>query len=75
VGVLWIRKRPRSNLGQFQGRTQTEGGGGERAAGVQPPKTPKDQNLKSPNFVDILMSEVLRDFLFSRNQPLRSADD
>jgi hypothetical protein len=49
------------------------GGGG--AAGLQPPKTPKNQNLKSTNFVDIMISKVLRDFPFSRSQPLKSADD
>jgi hypothetical protein len=42
---------------------------------MQPPKTPKDQNLKSTNFVNIMVSKVLRDLPFSRNQSLQSADD
>jgi hypothetical protein len=36
-----------------------------------PPKKPK---LKKHTFVDSMISEVLRDFPFSRNQTLKSAD-
>ena len=59
------------NIAQEQGSTQA--GGGCRAAA--PPKTPQNRNLKSTDFVDIIISKVLRDFPFSRNQPLTSADD
>jgi hypothetical protein len=45
--------------------------GGCRAAAPTPPK-PK---FKKRDFVDIVISSVLRDFPFSRNQPLKSADD
>jgi hypothetical protein len=38
-------------------------------------QTPQNRNLKNRGFVDIMISEVLRDFPFSRNQPLKSADD
>jgi hypothetical protein len=48
------------------------GGGGCRAAARQ---TPKTEILKKTDFVDIMISKVLRDFPFSRNQPLKSADD
>jgi hypothetical protein len=53
----------------FQGRTQ--GGGGCRAAG---PPSPQNRNKKK-DFIDTMVSKVLRDLLFSRNQPLKSADD
>jgi hypothetical protein len=45
------------------------------AAGLQPPQTPKNQNLKNTGFVDIMISKVLCDFPCSWNQPLKSADD
>jgi hypothetical protein len=48
---------------------------GEEAAGLQPSQTPKNWNLKNTDFVDIMISKVLCDFSFSRNQPLKSADD
>jgi hypothetical protein len=41
------------------------------AAGLQPPQTPQNQNLRNIDFVD----RLLRNFPFSRNQPLKSADD
>jgi hypothetical protein len=47
--------------------------GGRGAAGAAAP--PPNPNLKDTDFVDIMMSKVLRDFPFSRNQPLKSADD
>jgi hypothetical protein len=46
-------------------------GGGGRAA---PPQTLQNRNLKT-NFIDMVISKVLRDIPFSRNQPLKSADD
>jgi hypothetical protein len=50
--------------------------GGGAAAGLQPPpKIPQNQNLKNTYFVDIMISKVLCDLLFSRNQTLKSADD
>jgi hypothetical protein len=39
-----------------------------------PPKPPK-MRTKNTDFIDIVVSEVLRDFSFSRNQPLKLADD
>jgi hypothetical protein len=47
--------------------------GGCRAAA--PSQNPQNRNLKNTNFVDITISKVSRDFPFSRNQPLKSADD
>jgi hypothetical protein len=54
----------------MQGRTQ------RRVAGPLPsPQNPQNRNLKNTDFVDIVMSKVLRDSPFSRNQPVKSADD
>jgi hypothetical protein len=39
------------------------------------PQTTENWNLRNTDFVDLVISEVLRDFPFSRNQPLKSADD
>jgi hypothetical protein len=55
---------------KMQGRTQR--GGGEVAARQHPPKS---KLKKKTDFVDITISKVLRDLPFSRNQPLKSADD
>jgi hypothetical protein len=59
LGVNWIRCAPK-----------------DRAVGAAGPQTPQNRNLKkkSTDFVDTI-SEVLRDLPFSRNQPLKSADD
>jgi hypothetical protein len=43
--------------------------------GCSPPQTPKNKNLKNTDFVDIVISKVLPDLPFSRNQPLKSADE
>jgi hypothetical protein len=43
-------------------------GGGEAAASP-------NRNLKNTGFVDIMISKFLRDFPFSQNQSLKSADD
>jgi hypothetical protein len=49
-------------------------GGG--AAGLQSPlKPPKPKFKKKTDFIEIMISNVLRSFLLSRNQPLKSADD
>jgi len=53
----------------YQGRT--EGGGGGRATNTPPP----NRNLKITDFVNVTMSNVKYDLSFSRNQPLKSADD
>ena len=59
------------HIRMFRDRGATKGGG---AAGLQPlPKTPKPK-FKNTDFVDIMIS-ILRDFPFSRNQPLKLADD
>jgi hypothetical protein len=53
-----------------QGHTQ---GGG--AVGLHSSQTPQNRNLKDTYFVDIVISKVIRDLPFSRNQPLKLADD
>jgi hypothetical protein len=52
-----------------------QGGGGCRAAASPPPQIPQNRNLKNTGFVPIVISEILLDLPFSRNQPLKSADD
>jgi hypothetical protein len=37
-------------------------------------QTHQNLNLKNTNFVDIMISKILRDFPSSRNQPLKSTD-
>jgi hypothetical protein len=49
------------------------GGGGHRAAA--PSQTSQNRNLKKKKAFLGMISKVLRDFLFSRNQPEKSADD
>jgi hypothetical protein len=39
------------------------------------PQTPKNWNLKNTDFVDVTVSKILPDLRFSRNQPLKLADD
>jgi hypothetical protein len=51
-----------------QGRTQ----GGWDLPGCTP-QTPKTE-IQKIHFVDIMILKVLRNFPFSRNQPLKSAD-
>ena len=46
---------------------------GRGLPGCSPPN-PQNRNLKNTDLVDII-SKVLRDFPFSRNQPLKSDDD
>jgi hypothetical protein len=45
------------------------------AVGLELPPYSPNRNLKNTDFVDILLSKVLRDLPFSRNQPLKSPDD
>jgi hypothetical protein len=47
-------------------------GRGCRAAATQ---TPQNRNLKNTGSVDIMISKVLRDLPFSRNQLLKYVDD
>jgi hypothetical protein len=47
----------------------------KRLPGCSPAQTPQNRNLKNTDFVDIMISKALRDFPFSQNQPLKSADD
>jgi hypothetical protein len=47
---------------------------GCRAAAPPPPNKPAKPKLKK-KFVDIMISDVLCDFPFSQDQPLKSADD
>jgi hypothetical protein len=58
---------PRFEIDVRQGRTQE----GRDCRAAAPPK-PK---LKKTHFLDIMVLKVLRDLPFSRNQPLKSADD
>jgi hypothetical protein len=51
------------------------GGGSCQAAGPPPSQNPQNQNLKTTDFVGIMISKVLCDFLVSWGQPLQSADD
>jgi hypothetical protein len=44
-------------------------------AGLQPPQTTQKWNFKNTDFVDIVIAKLLRDFHFSRNEPLKSTDD
>jgi len=46
---------------------------GARLPGCSP-QTPQNRNFKNKDYVDTMLSEVLRDLPFSRNQPLKSAD-
>jgi hypothetical protein len=43
-------------------------------AGLQHPPNPRKPKKKT-DIVDIMISKVLRDLPFNRNQPLKSADD
>ena len=52
------------------GATKWRWGGGLPGCSCLP-----KSKLKTTYFVDILISNSLRDLLFSRNQPLKSADD
>jgi hypothetical protein len=54
----------------MQGRNQ--GVGGCRAAATPKPVKLK---LKKADFVDIMISKVLRDLPFSQNEPLKPVDD
>jgi hypothetical protein len=45
------------------------------AAGLQPPSNPQNRNLENKDFVGNMISKVSCDLPFSRNQPLKSADD
>jgi hypothetical protein len=51
--------------------------GAPKGGGLPGCSPSKHQNryLKNTHFVDIILSKVLRDLPFSRNQPLKSADD
>jgi hypothetical protein len=42
--------------------------------GCSPPPKPSKTKLKNTEFVNIMISKVLRNLPFSRNQPLKSAD-
>jgi hypothetical protein len=62
-----------TSINLTQGRIQR----GEGAAGrLQPsPNPPKPKFKKRTDFVDILISKVILDLSFSRNQPVKSAGD
>jgi hypothetical protein len=48
------------------------GGGGFSSAALL---SPQNRNLRNANFAGTMVSKVLCDFPFSRNQPLKSAAD
>jgi hypothetical protein len=49
---------------------------GEGCRAAAPPPNSQNINLKKKTgFVDIMISNLCRDFPFPRNQPLKSADD
>jgi transposase-like protein len=50
-------------------------GKGCRAANSHQPTPTPNRNLKNTDFVDTMTPKVLRDLSFSRNQPLKLADD
>jgi hypothetical protein len=45
------------------------------AAGLQPAPKPAKTSIKTQIVLDIMVSKVLCDLPFIRNQPLKSADD
>jgi hypothetical protein len=51
-----------------------EGGEGGVGCSLAAAPNPQNQNLKNTDFVDMMISKVLRDLPFSWNQPLKSAD-
>jgi hypothetical protein len=50
----------------------TQGGG---TVGLQPPQHPQSRNLENTDFVDRMISKVLRYFPFNRKQSLKTTDD
>jgi hypothetical protein len=45
------------------------------AAGLRPPTSHPNRKLQNPHFIDTIISTVLCDLTFGRNQPLKWADD
>jgi len=45
------------------------------AAGLQPLLNPQNQNLKDTDFVGTMISNISRNLPFSKNQPLKLADE
>jgi hypothetical protein len=56
----------------FPARAHPRGGG---VTGLQPSLNPPKPKFKKTYFVGVMISNVLRDVPFSRNQPLKSAGD
>jgi hypothetical protein len=50
-------------------------GGGGGGCWAAPPQTHPKLKFEITDFVDSMMSEVLHDLPFGRNEPLKSADD
>jgi hypothetical protein len=69
-GYRWVWRRSLA----FLSRGATKRGGGLLSYSL-PLQTPQKRSLKYTDFVDITIPQVLRDFPFSWNQPLKSADD
>jgi hypothetical protein len=64
------------SYGFIQERTEGgRGGGCRRLPGCILPNPPKPTFKTHTDFVDIMLSKVLLEFSFSRNQPPKSADD
>jgi hypothetical protein len=71
------RKSNRSKNSAFRQQPASVNAAGthQRGGGAQPSKTPRNRNLNSTDFVDTMITDVLRDLPFSRIHALKSADD
>jgi hypothetical protein len=63
-----------SAVGSKQRSLPQTRGAPKGAAGLQPSPNPPKPKFKTTDFVDMTISNVLRDSPFSGNQPLKSAD-
>jgi len=69
-----INKSQRSRFCHEQYLGRTPGGAG--ATGLQtPPQTHKSRNIRNTDFIRTIVSNVLRDSPFRRNQPPKSDDE
>jgi hypothetical protein len=59
----------------FINETRCSPKGGLPGCSPPPPRNRQNRNLENTDFTDIIISGLLRDFPFSRNQPLKSVDD
>jgi len=72
--LLLVIAGPQTTMLQFTSSLYNRGlTKGARLSGCRP-QTPQNRNFEDKDYVDTMLSEVLRDLPFSRNQPLKSAD-